>query len=199
MIVGIDEAGRGALAGGIFAGAVADDKNLKSVNEQLKGLIGDSKKMTEKQREQAFEAICNTCFWGWGSSSSEEVDQLGVKKATQLAMTRAIEILEQKKCSIASLLIDGRDGFGFDYPSTDIVKGDEKEPCISAASIIAKVLRDRDMIALDKVFPVYGFSSHKGYGAASHTQTMKTHGHCKAHRITYDPLRTWLTQSQMEF
>lgn len=199
MIVGIDEAGRGALAGGVFAGAVADDAALLRANKKLKGVIGDSKQMTEKRRDEAFEVISKECLWGWGSSDSQEVDRLGVKKATRLAMQRAIEFLEQKKCSIESLLIDGRDGFAFDYPSTDIVKGDEKELCISAASVVAKVLRDRDMIALDKVFPRYGFGSHKGYGAAMHTDAMKAHGHCKVHRTTYDPLRTWLTQSQMEF
>ena len=188
LLAGLDEAGRGALAGPIVAGAV-----ILPLNFSLKEL-GDSKKLTNTQRREAFILIQEKCDWAVGFSSAEEVDSVGVKKATREAMWRAIQKLKSQP---QTLLVDGNDHFQFDIPREEYIKGDDKIPVISAASIVAKVTRDDYMIALAKKYSQFGFENHMGYGAESHMKLLEQEIYCPEHRKSYNPLRTVLTQKKL--
>lgn len=188
LLAGLDEAGRGALAGPIVAGAVILNKSFSI--QKLK----DSKKCTDTQRRKVFEMIQETCDWAAGISSSEEVDQLGVKKATREAMWRAVQRL---KTSPQKLLIDGNDHFRFHIPCEEYIRGDESIPSISAASIVAKVTRDDYMILLGKKYPQFGFEHNMGYGTEEHMKLLDQEIYCPEHRKSYDPLRTVLTQGRL--
>ena len=187
-IAGVDEAGRGALAGPIVAGAVILPENFPTDK------LADSKKLTDAQRRELFELINETCDYAAGFSPSEEVDKLGVKKATREAMWRAIQKLKTRPRTI---LIDGNDHFQFDIPNEEYIKGDDRIPMISAASIVAKVTRDDYMIKLSKRYPKFGFESNAGYGAASHMELLDQEIYCPEHRRSYDPLKTVLTQGRL--
>ncbi len=187
-IAGLDEAGRGALAGPIVAGAVILPEDFPV--EKLE----DSKKLTDIQRREAFILIQEKCDWAIGFSSAEEVDRLGVRKATREAMWRATGKLKSRP---KTLLIDGNDHFQFDIPREEYIKGDDRIPVISAASIVAKVTRDDYMIELGKKYPQFGFEHHRGYGAASHMKLLAKEIYCPEHRKSYDPLRTVLTQGTL--
>lgn len=187
-IAGLDEAGRGCLAGPVFAGAVVLPEIFPA------SLLRDSKILSEKKREEAFAWIEENAIWSFGVSSAEEIDQFGIKKSSFLAMQRALDGLSEAP---TELLIDGNDGFVFRFPGRSIIRGDSLFPVISAASIVAKVLRDREMKVLSKRFPHFGFEKHKGYGTLEHINAIQQYGHTEIHRKTFDPLRTFLTQGSL--
>lgn len=187
-IIGVDEAGRGPLVGNVVAAAV-----IFPVNFHIDGLT-DSKKLTEKKREDFYLQITNQCFWSVGEASSIEIDQINILQATMLAMKRAInnlqrQLLSQNKDEIFRVLVDGNRCPEVDNCSA-IVKGDLTEPVISAASVIAKVTRDRQMKELDLRFPEYGFKKHKGYGTKEHLIALSKHGPIDGHhRSTFAPIK----------
>jgi len=187
-IIGVDEAGRGPLVGSVVAAAV-----IFPANFHIKGLT-DSKKLTEKKREDFYLKITNQCFWSVGEASSIEIDQINILQATMLAMKRAInnlqhQLLSQNKDEIFRVLVDGNRSPEVDNCSA-IVKGDLTEPVISAASVIAKVTRDRQMKELDLRFPEYGFKKHKGYGTKEHLIALSKHGPIEGHhRRTFAPIK----------
>ena len=179
VIVGIDEAGRGALAGPVVAGAcvLADALSLHP-------LIRDSKELTAEQRGEAFAFIIAHCPYGVGIVDHAFIDANGILAATERAMQEAVAELA-KIVTPTYLLIDGRDQFWFDYPKSSIIKGDQKELCIAAASIVAKVTRDRLMMDYARAFPHYGFDVHKGYGTPEHFGAIRKNGPCRLHRRTF--------------
>ena len=187
-IIGVDEAGRGPLVGNVVAAAV-----IFPANFHIEGLT-DSKKLTEKKREDFYLQITNQCFWSVGEASSIEIDQINILQATMLAMKRAInnlqhKLLSQNKDEVFRVLVDGNR-----CPDVDnciaIVKGDLTEPVISAASVIAKVTRDRQMKELDLRFPEYGFKKHKGYGTKEHLIALSKYGPLDdQHRHTFAPIK----------
>ncbi len=176
----MDEAGRGSWAGPVCAAAVILPKGTK-----LPGLT-DSKLLTHKKREELYKKITQKCQYGIGWSKPEEVDQLGLTRATELAFQRALAALPIKP---DHLQIDGRDKFSFSVPHTSIIKGDLKIRAISAASVLAKVSRDRLMLELAQKYPHYAFESHKGYGTKRHQIALRKHGPCDQHRLSYEPLK----------
>lgn len=188
IVAGVDEAGRGALAGPVVAGAVILPRDFPS------DFFFDSKILTEKKREEIFEWISANADFGFGEVSAEEIDRIGIKKATNEAMRRAVSAL---KTTPDLLKIDGNDRFSFSLPSEDFVRGDALYPEISAASIVAKVTRDRKMCAFARDFPGYSFEKNKGYGAKVHLDAIFEKGICAIHRRSYDPVRTLLTQGTL--
>ncbi len=179
VIAGIDEAGRGALAGPVVAGAC-----ILPTGIALPRFIRDSKQLTPELREEAFAWIAAHCAYGVGMAEAAFVDAHGILPATERAMQQAVAALA-KICRPTYLLVDGRDKFWFDYPHTAIIDGDNLEPCISAASIVAKVTRDRFMVELDRQFPQYGWKMHKGYGTPEHFEALKVHGVSPLHRHSF--------------
>lgn len=179
VIVGIDEAGRGAIAGPVVAGACLLQPELEK-----HPLITDSKSLTPEQREEAFSWIEQHCTYGYGLVEAEEIDEIGILAATEKAMQSALAMIETHVIP-TYLLIDGRDKFWFPYPKSSVIRGDESEPCISAASIVAKVMRDRMMVERGKKFPKYKFDQHKGYGAPQHLEAIQMFGTCTLHRKTF--------------
>ena len=176
-VCGVDEAGRGPLCGPVFAAACILPDGLV-----LEGL-NDSKKLTPKKRDKLFDLICeNAIAYCIASASVEEIDELNILEADLLAMRRAIDGLAVKA---EFALIDGNIARGFQIPARAIIGGDAKSPSIAAASILAKVARDRDCITLDAQYPQYGFAVHKGYGTAAHTAALKEFGPCPEHRPSF--------------
>ncbi|HCK85299.1 MAG TPA: ribonuclease HII [Hyphomonadaceae bacterium] len=182
-ICGIDEAGRGPWAGPVVAAAVI----LPSMGRP-KGLA-DSKQLTAETREELALAIRACAMVGFGAASPTEIDQLNILQATYLAMRRALEALPQRP---AALLIDGNAAPDFGLPTETIVDGDAHVACISAASIIAKVERDRMMVELCARHPGYAFSKHKGYGTPEHQEALARLGPCAIHRLSFKPVRAAL-------
>jgi ribonuclease HII len=185
MICGVDEAGRGPWAGPVTAAAVILD-----TSQAIDGLT-DSKKLTEAHREALYPEIkLKAVAFGIGWASPQEVDDLNIREATFLAMTRAIAIMGLVP---AELLIDGNALPGkLPCSARAIVKGDLTEPSISAASVLAKVARDRAMADLCHRYPGYGFSQHKGYGTRDHSAALEALGPCKCHRKSFAPVRRLL-------
>ena len=174
VVCGIDEAGRGPLCGPVFAAACILPDGLV-----LEGL-NDSKKLTPKKRDKLFDLICeNAIAYCIASASVEEIDELNILEADLLAMRRAIDGLSVKA---DFALIDGNIARGFQIPAKAIIGGDAKSPSIAAASILAKVARDRDCIALDEQYPQYGIAKHKGYGTKQHMDALRTYGPSPIHR-----------------
>ena len=177
-IAGIDEAGRGPLAGPVVIGCVImkPDSFIEYVN--------DSKKISETKREMLYEKITSEAFaWSTGIVWQNEIDEINILNATKKALTLAIEGLKIKPDKILVDALDKIDTKGIPYIS--VIKGDAKIYSISAASIIAKVTRDRIMKEYDEIYPEYGFSGHKGYGTAKHIQAIKEYGICPLHRKTF--------------
>lgn len=147
-------------------------------------VIGDSKQLSEEQRETAYAWIIENCHWGAGLADARDIDTHGILIATEKAMHIA---LGQLKTHIEPtyLLVDGCDAFWFDYPHSSVIRGDSTECCIAAASIIAKVTRDRLMKEYDREWPQYGFAGHKGYAAPQHMDALREHGSCTLHRQTF--------------
>ena len=184
-ICGVDEAGRGPLVGAVVAGAVVLDPSHPIVG------LKDSKKLTPARREFLYEQIMERAkAWGVGQASPAEIDDINILQATMLAMRRAIEDLTIRLGAWPDkALIDGNRCPELPIPSEAIIKGDTKEPAISAASIIAKVTRDRQMQALDKLHPQYGFAQHMGYPTEAHFAALKEFGACDEHRRSFSPVR----------
>lgn len=177
LICGVDEAGRGPLAGKVFASAV-----ILNDEYDLPGLT-DSKLLKPKVREVLFDQIISMSqAYAIGYATVEEIEQINILNATLLAMKRAIELLPITPYQV---LIDGNKAPKLDTPTQTIVKGDSLIPAISAASIIAKVTRDREMIELDELYPQYGFAKHKGYGTLEHINSIKAHGLSPIHRKSF--------------
>ena len=178
LICGVDEAGRGPLAGPVCAAAVILPQDL-----EIEGL-NDSKKLSEKKREQLFDIITEKAVaYCVAYGTLEEIEEKNILQATFLAMNRAIEGLEQKADFD---LIDGNKiPLGIKIPAAAIVKGDAKSMSIAAASILAKVSRDRLLMEYDKKYPEYQFAKHKGYGTKLHTDLIKEYGPCEIHRLSF--------------
>ncbi|HEX5806697.1 MAG TPA: ribonuclease HII [Macromonas sp.] len=180
LVAGVDEAGRGPLAGPVVAAAVILDEK-----QPIAGLA-DSKKLSAARRERLFDeirakALC-CCV---AEATVEEIDRLNILQATMLAMQRAVAGLRLKPTLV---LVDGNRLPALDVRAEAIVKGDAKVQAISAASILAKVTRDRGLDTLHERFPQYGFDQHKGYGTVVHLQALQTHGPCEAHRLSFAPV-----------
>lgn len=180
LVAGVDEAGRGPLAGPVVAAAVIlDDLN------PIAGLA-DSKVLTPLKRARLYDEIrARALCCSIAEASVDEIDQLNILQATLLAMRRAVEGLRLKPVKV---LVDGNRLPTLDVLAEAIVKGDAKVQAISAASILAKVYRDRLCEALDRDFPQYGFAGHKGYGTAEHLAALREHGACPQHRKTFAPV-----------
>ncbi len=180
LLAGVDEAGRGPLAGPVVAAAVILDEL-----RPIKGL-NDSKKLSARQREKLYDEIrAKALCCSVAQASVEEIDRLNILQATMLAMKRAVEGLRLKP---AKVLVDGNRLPTLDVLAEAIVKGDATVPAISAASILAKVTRDRWCAELDAQYPEYGFAGHKGYGTAEHLAALQVHGACPQHRKTFAPV-----------
>lgn len=177
IICGVDEAGRGPLAGPVYAAAVILEKA-----QTIEG-VNDSKKLSEKKRELLFDKIINECKdYSIGTASEKEIDELNILQATFLAMKRAVDGLSVKPdCA----LVDGNQIPNLDCDVTTVVKGDSKSESIAAASILAKVSRDRYMLEMSEKYPQYGFEKHKGYGTKLHYEMIEKYGICDIHRKTF--------------
>ena len=177
-LCGVDEAGRGPLAGPVYAAAVIlrPDVVIDGVN--------DSKKLSEKRREALFDEICEKAeAFGIASASVQEIETYNILQATFLAMSRAVEAMG---VSPDLTLIDGnRKPVGIPYPMETVIKGDARSASIAAASILAKVSRDRYMLELDKQYPDYQFAKHKGYGTAVHCEALRAFGPSPEHRLSF--------------
>ena len=181
LVAGVDEAGRGPLAGPVLAAAVILDDH-----KPIHGLA-DSKVLTARKREQLFDQIrANALCISIAQASVEEIDQLNILQATLLAMRRAVLRLRLKPQLV---LVDGNRLPVLPMRAEAIVKGDSKIAAISAASILAKVSRDRWCAEIDAQYPEYGFAVHKGYGTARHLAALQVHGACAHHRKTFAPVR----------
>ena len=180
IICGVDEAGRGPIAGPVVAGAVILPLDFDFPQ------ITDSKKLTEKKRDEFFDIIkANALHWSVGIIEPKEIDEINILRATHKAMRFAIEGLGIMP-DIA--LVDGLPVKGLPCSHDAIVKGDAKVKSISCASILAKVTRDRIMIEADKLYPEYGFAGHKGYGTKAHIEAIEKYGVCPIHRMTFEPI-----------
>ncbi len=176
-ICGIDEAGRGPLAGPVFAAAV-----ILPENAVIDG-INDSKKLSEKKREALYDVITKTALsWSVGFATEAEIDEINILQATFLAMKRACDGLTIKP---DFALVDGNRMPNLGVETQLIIKGDALSASIAAASILAKVSRDRLMYEIDRLYPEYRFAKHKGYGTALHTELLKKYGPCPVHRKTF--------------
>ena len=183
-VAGVDEAGCGCWAGPVFAGAVILPRDLE--NE----LIRDSKTLSGAQRDKAMELIAAAAVaWAVGTASVEEIDRLNIRRAAALAMARAVAALKVRPDFVLS------DAFripGLELPLKNIVSGDAKVVSIAAASIVAKVHRDRHLAELAVRYPGYGFERHKGYGTKEHREALSRLGVCPVHRRTYAPVKEFI-------
>lgn len=196
LIAGIDEAGRGPLAGPVVAAAVI------LCAARFKNRIDDSKKLTSIQRLNAYLEIIEKCKVGIGIVSESAIDQINIFQATKAAMEIAADgLCKSLKDNFKKLLflIDGNVDINLNYPSRFIVAGDQKSRSIAAASIIAKVTRDRIMMIYDKVWPEYGFIRHKGYGTEGHRRAIEKFGPVLIHRRSFAPLRGLNEQGAPDF
>ncbi|GAB2191811.1 ribonuclease HII [Sessilibacter sp. MAH2] len=181
LMAGVDEVGRGPLAGDVVTAAVILDRN-----NPIEGLR-DSKKLSEKKREILFEEIQQKALaFSIARASVDEIDTLNILQASLLAMARAVETLPIQP---EYVLVDGNKLPKWTYASESVVGGDDRVDCIAAASILAKVTRDREMIAFDDQFPGYGFAGHKGYPTKKHLEAMDKLGICEIHRRSYGPVK----------
>ena len=182
QIAGTDEAGRGPLAGPVVAAAV-----LLPDDHQLEGLT-DSKKLSEARREALFPLIQQQATaWAIAEASVAEIDQLNILQASLLAMRRAIQQIASPE--IVGVLVDGNRCPGSKLPERAVIKGDGLVANIAAASVLAKVHRDRLLVELDQQYPDYGFAQHKGYPTRQHVEAINKHGPCHEHRMSFKPLK----------
>jgi ribonuclease HII len=187
IVIGIDEVGRGCLAGPVAACAFIFHPGI----ERIAGLK-DSKKLSAKQREALEVTLISSGRHGYGEASSQEIDQLGINPANFLAMRRAIENLQLDDLSPYAIVIDGNQIPPFQDMGAGrlecIIKADDTVPSVSAASVLAKVRRDRFMAYSANQYPSYGFESHAGYGSAAHMKAIVDLGPCLLHRMTFAPM-----------
>ena len=187
LIAGVDEAGRGPLAGAVYAAAVILDPQ-----KPIDGLM-DSKKLTEKKRIALEEQIKERALsWSIATASVEEIDDINILHASMLAMKRAVESLDVPPDHV---LVDGNRCPQIRFPVEAIVKGDSKVAEISAASILAKQARDKELILLDQEYPGYGFAQHKGYGTKQHLEAIKSLGPTPVHRRSFRPISEMVTSN----
>lgn len=198
-VAGIDEAGRGPLAGPVSAGAVLilekDFKEAKKIR-----CVKDSKKLNEKKRKEVYlDLIKNDKIkWGIGMVSEKVIDKINILEATKLAMIKAVKNLEKKnKIRIDFLILDGKMKLALKIEQKSIVKADDKVFSVSAASIIAKVARDKLMEKYDKKYPGYNFKKHKGYGTKEHLDRIKKNGVCNIHRKSFAPINRMNQRSSL--
>jgi ribonuclease HII len=183
LIAGIDEVGRGALMGPVIAAAVVLPENLKG---RWKSKVRDSKQLTPKAREYLYEYIKEAAItFGIGSSSNDEIDSVGISKATRLAMVKAVKQLDPQPQFLLIDYVRLKESY---YPQKGIVHGDSRCFCIACASIIAKVTRDRLVTEMDQEYPGYGFAGHKGYGTEEHIACIREKGPCRLHRRSFSPV-----------
>ena len=197
LVMGIDEAGRGPLVGGVYAAAVSVplDVAARLIENEWRE-INDSKKLTEKRRERLADVIKATphCVWHVASATPGEIDRLNILNATHLAMKRAAENVGARlQGGEISILVDGNPVQGLPYKSRNLVKGDAKSLFVAAASILAKTARDADCLRLEALYPGYGFARNKGYPTKEHFAALARLGPCPEHRRSFGPV------SQMEF
>jgi len=184
LVCGVDEAGRGPLAGPVYAAAVILDPAARIVG------LADSKQLSASRREElAGQIRRHALAWAIASASVAEIDAINILQASLLAMRRAVE---QLSIAPSVVLVDGKQCPTIAYPVEAIVRGDSKIPAISAASILAKTARDAEMLRLHQLYPVYGLDRHKGYPTAAHLAALARHGVCEIHRRSYAPIRKLL-------
>ncbi|MBP9751254.1 MAG: ribonuclease HII [Candidatus Moranbacteria bacterium] len=200
VVVGVDEAGRGPLAGSVVAaaaalrqGAMNGEQGTTDGEEKEWKLIRDSKTLSEKQRDRAFEFVHEKFFVGVGIVHAETIDRINILEATFLAMKSALSELKIQdtgyKMQKTIVLVDGNMTIpNLSLPQEAVVGGDGIVRSIAAASIIAKVTRDRMMLEYDKEYPLYGFAQHKGYGTKGHMDALRKHGACPIHRMSFKPV-----------
>lgn len=188
-LCGVDEAGRGPLAGAVYAAAVILDpaKPIAGLN--------DSKKLSEKARDRlAFIIKAESLAWSVAYATVEEIDRVNILQATMLAMQRAVAGLSVRP---EVVWVDGNRCPAWEYSSRALVDGDALVPAISAASILAKTARDAAMLEVHARYPQYNFAGHKGYGTAAHLKALKQHGPCPEHRKSFSPVREMLAQGEL--
>jgi ribonuclease HII len=180
-IAGVDEAGRGPLAGPVVAAAVIVPRGFSCPG------LDDSKKLSASKRESLYQVLTQDpeVIWSVATAEREEIDRLNILRATHLAMRRAVEALATRP---DHCLIDGLPVRGFPIPHDAIIKGDGLSLSIAAASIIAKVTRDALMREIDREFPQFGFAKHQGYGTKAHLEALRNHGPCRHHRRSFQPV-----------
>lgn len=189
LLAGVDEVGRGPLAGDVVTAAVILD-----ANKPIEGLA-DSKKLTDKRRQQlALEIREKALCWYVARASVEEIDCYNILQATMMAMVRAVDGLSISPEYVA---VDGNRMPSWSYNGETVVKGDDKVAEISAASILAKVCRDGEMVAFDEQYPGYGFAGHKGYGTKQHMQAIEQLGPSPIHRRTFEPVKSMFAATQL--
>lgn len=189
-LAGVDEVGRGPLAGDVVAAAVILDPA-----RPIPGLR-DSKKLSPRRREELALLIMEQAqAWSVARASVAEIDELNILQASLLAMHRAVRALDPQPSYV---LVDGNRLPRWDYPSEPVVKGDDRVPAIAAASILAKVQRDRELVDLERQYPGYGFAAHKGYPTASHLEALRTLGVTPVHRRSFGPVRALLSEQEPE-
>ena len=198
-IAGVDEAGRGPLAGPVVAAAVVlpDDWIREGMPTDLADL-NDSKQLTEAERERHFLALTThpSVRFALALIDAETIDQINILKATHRAMNQA---LEQLQPAPAHVLVDGLLVGSIRLPQTPLIKGDSRSYSIAAASVLAKVTRDRLMVEFDRLYPDYGFADHKGYGTERHLAALAIHGPCPIHRRTFAPIKAVTGELFREF
>ena len=190
ILCGVDEAGRGPLAGPVVAAAVVlpDDEQVEP--------FFDSKQMTQRQREYAYDRVRQKAIaYGIGIVDADRIDQLNILQATFVAMRQALEQIEQ---SIDLLLIDGCNLPGVITAQRKVIHGDAMSQSIGAASLLAKVTRDRIMLEFDQQYPAYGFAKHVGYGTKEHVEALRTFGPCPIHRRSFAPVRDLYKENESE-
>ena len=187
LLCGVDEAGRGPLAGPVFAAAVILDPDAPIAG------LNDSKKLSEKKREALFDVITGrAAAYAVASASVEEIEQYNILQATYLAMSRAVEAVSRQKTPSLVLVDGNRLPPQITLPCRTLVKGDALSASVAAASILAKVSRDRLLLELDRQYPEYAFAQHKGYGTALHYERLAAYGPSPVHRMSF--LKKWLEQ-----
>lgn len=193
FIGGCDEAGRGPLVGPVVAGCVVFEKGYTNPD------INDSKKLTEKKREALYDVIMNDALSvGVGIVSAKEIDEINIYEASRKAMIMAYEEAK-KKIDIDYLITDAMPIETLEIPVMKIIKGDAKSITIGAASIIAKVTRDRMLLELDEKYPEYGFKSHKGYPTKKHIEAINKYGILDEYRLTYNPIKTLIKEGKIKY
>lgn len=185
-VAGVDEAGRGPLAGPVVAGAVLLPPDFGSPHFQF---LNDSKRLSANLRATLFDELQAGAEWGIGIVSARRIDKINIRQASWEAMKLAVADLKKRFAPVDFVLVDGLPCGKGPWPSQAIVRGDSKSLSIAAASVIAKVTRDRLMERLDAKYPIYNFAQHKGYPSREHRRALDEHGPCAIHRQTFAPVR----------